>query len=285
MQDGCVVVIRVRRAGGERLELPIDKGTITVGRAAACELRLPDPAVSAVHARIEHKDGAIWIADTGSSNGTTIDGRPLGSSPVRLESGQTVRIASFQIEVLVADPTEALSLSPDTTGTGTLAARLVGEALGEGGRPRLSVETGPDAGLVMMLPEPGDTLVLGRAEELQPALSDPDTSRRHCEVRRDWIGATLVDLSSKNGTRRNGVRIEGEVRLADDDRIELGSTVLRYSDPAANYLDALDRSPDRPTKVVPEPGAKGGGGLPVVPLVAGVLALGLAGAALYLLLR
>ncbi len=275
-----MVVIRVRRAGGERLELPIDADRITVGRAAACELRLPDPAVSAVHARIELKDGAIWIVDAGSSNGTTVDGKPLGQTPARLEQGQTVRIASFQIDVIPADPT--LVPPSDSTGTGTLAARLVSEALGEGGRPRLSVEMGPDSGLVMLLPEPGDVLVLGRAEELQPALTDPDTSRRHCEVRRDWLGATLIDLQSKNGTLRNGQRIEGEVRLGDDDRIELGSTVLRYSDPAASYLAALDRSPERPTKVVPEPAARS---LPLVPLAAGVLALALAAAALVLLLR
>ncbi len=277
------MVIRGRGAGGERLELPLDKGTITIGRAAACELRLPDPAVSAVHARLEQRDGGVWIADAGSSNGTTIDGKPLGHTPVCLASGQTVRIANFQIEVLVADPTAPVS--PDSTSTTALATRLLGEALGEGGRPRLGVETGPDAGLVMMLPEPGAALVLGRAEELQPALTDPDTSRRHCEVRRDWLGATLLDLKSKNGTRRNGALVEGEVRLCDDDRIELGSTVLRYSDPAASYLDALDRSPDRPTQAAPAPEEPRARGLPVVPLVAGVLALGLAAAVLYLLLR
>ena len=278
-----MVVIRVRRADGERLELPIDRDLVTVGRAAACELRLPDPAVSAVHARLEHRDGAIWVVDAGSSNGTTVDGKPLGLEPVRLEPGQIVRIAAFQLDVIAADPT--LQPAADETGTGTLAARLVGEALGEGGRPRLSVESGPDAGLVMMLPEPGDVLVLGRAEELQPALTDPDTSRRHCEVRRDWLGATLVDLRSKNGTLQNGKRIEGEVRLSDDDRIELGSTVLRYSDPTASYLAALDRASDRPTQVAPEPAAQPGPLLPLLPLAAGVAALAIAGAALVLLFR
>src|SRR5947209_4061017 len=52
--------------------------SIVVGRIARrSDLVVTDPAVSGAHVRIGVDNGALWIEDLNSSNGTAIEGRPL----------------------------------------------------------------------------------------------------------------------------------------------------------------------------------------------------------------
>lgn len=68
--------------------------------------------------------------------------------------------------------------------------------------------------------------ILGRAPDCQVRLQDEQMSRRHASVRVEVDGATLEDLGSRNGTFHQGVRIAAAVRLADGDRIRVGSSEL-----------------------------------------------------------
>ena len=74
---------------------------ITIGRdEAAVVAALPtDRAVSRKHARVEVVDGAIELADTGSSNGTLIGGQAI-SEPVRIAFGQPFRVGTTLLRVL-----------------------------------------------------------------------------------------------------------------------------------------------------------------------------------------
>ena len=68
---------------------------------------------------------------------------------------------------------------------------------------------------------------IGRLPECTVTLSDPNVSRRHAEVR-PGSQLTIVDLGSTNGTKVNGLRIDGERVLVDGDIISLGSSHLRF---------------------------------------------------------
>jgi pSer/pThr/pTyr-binding forkhead associated (FHA) protein len=72
---------------------------------------------------------------------------------------------------------------------------------------------------------------IGRLPECTITLTDPNVSRQHAEIR---PGAAIViaDLGSTNGTKVNGLRIDGERVLCDGDIISVGSTHLRFE--AAN---------------------------------------------------
>jgi DNA-binding SARP family transcriptional activator len=70
------------------------------------------------------------------------------------------------------------------------------------------------------------TLVLGRHPDCEVVLSDPKVSRRHAELRPLRDGYELVDLGSSNGTRVGDAEITRH-RLADGDRIRIGSSELR----------------------------------------------------------
>lgn len=66
---------------GERLAL---RAANMLGRDAGNDIPLPDEAASARHAKIEAEDGAWWIEDLGSTNGTLVNG-------VRIERRERLR--------------------------------------------------------------------------------------------------------------------------------------------------------------------------------------------------
>ena len=76
-------------------------------------------------------------------------------------------------------------------------------------------------------------VTLGRLPECTVALNDPNVSRRHAEIR-PGSELTIVDLGSTNGTKVNGLRIDGERVLVDGDIISLGSSHLRFEASSAS---------------------------------------------------
>ena len=68
---------------------------------------------------------------------------------------------------------------------------------------------------------------IGRLPECDIALSDPNVSRRHAEVRRRGNDFMVIDLGSTNGTKVNGAGVK-ERRLVDGDEITVGGTRVRF---------------------------------------------------------
>lgn len=66
---------------------------ILVGRSPNADLRLEDPSVSRLHARIEMRDDGVYVEDLGSRNGTVVDGKPV-TAPRRLAVDDEVTVGS-----------------------------------------------------------------------------------------------------------------------------------------------------------------------------------------------
>jgi hypothetical protein len=66
-------------------------------------------------------------------------------------------------------------------------------------------------------------VVIGRSQDCDVRLADPNVSRRHAEVRQEETSYWIVDLGSTNGMEVNGRRLR-QSKLEDGDRIVLGST-------------------------------------------------------------
>jgi pSer/pThr/pTyr-binding forkhead associated (FHA) protein len=72
--------------------------SVTIGRAASCDLVVSDNYVSNVHARIFAKDGAYWLEDLGSTNGTYVNSGKV-SVPVAIGPGDEVRVGKATLEL------------------------------------------------------------------------------------------------------------------------------------------------------------------------------------------
>src|SRR5262245_53544185 len=69
---------------------------------------------------------------------------------------------------------------------------------------------------------------LGRNEANVIDLPDKRLSRFHCEILRRGEEYVLRDTGSRNGTRLNGMRLQGNAVLAAGDTVEIGGTTLHF---------------------------------------------------------
>jgi hypothetical protein len=83
---------------GDRTRVPVVM-EMTIGRAPSSTLRIDDPTVSRVHARISgNGGGTAVIEDAGSSHGTYVDGARI-TGPMMLRDGLKVRLGDQELRV------------------------------------------------------------------------------------------------------------------------------------------------------------------------------------------
>jgi hypothetical protein len=64
-----------------------------------CDLNVEDPSVSRRHAEIYMEGNTVFVRDLGSSNGTWVNGRPLGPQPAAIEPGMAVHLGHSPVSV------------------------------------------------------------------------------------------------------------------------------------------------------------------------------------------
>ena len=73
-----------------------------------------------------------------------------------------------------------------------------------------------------------ERVTIGRQSGCTITIRDTNVSREHAQLRRRPNGWTIRDLGSTNGTKLNGVRVEGEQMLANGDVIMLGAIKVTF---------------------------------------------------------
>ena len=69
-----------------------------IGRGDGCAIRLQDTYVSQVHARLYPKDGAWYVEDLGSTNGTLLNDRRV-DAPLEVHAGDVVKVGKTVLEL------------------------------------------------------------------------------------------------------------------------------------------------------------------------------------------
>lgn len=113
--DDDTARLSVSISNGMSVDMRLGLKEVRIGRSRECELLLPDPTVSRLHARVFRVGHQYFLADT-SRNGTHVDGKRI--TQVLLESGRIFRIGPYQIHFLretLADP----PLDPPTAAEGS----------------------------------------------------------------------------------------------------------------------------------------------------------------------
>jgi pSer/pThr/pTyr-binding forkhead associated (FHA) protein len=236
---GGVTVLRFTVSAGAAPLPPIDLSAdvIEIGSAPDCRVRLPGTQVGAHHARIERAAGGWRLV---ALDPLVLDARSLARGEVvDLAPPARVSIGAVVVEIAVAAGEASAPAR-----TASLAREVIRAMVASaGGAPELVVEAGPAAGARCALDPPPSRLVIGRGEDADWIVLDPDLSRAHVAVERSWDGITVVDLDSKNGTRVGGAPVGAGAELVHDGVIEAGGTRIRFTDPAARYLAELSRPP------------------------------------------
>jgi phosphoserine phosphatase RsbU/P len=106
---------------GRQYRVELADGEHLLGRAPGLALQVPVPQVSSRHAQLRVDGGRLFIRDLGSTNGTSIAGRPLSSADgeVELLSGRPFDVAGVAINwttgVATPDPPTMLGDSEALT--------------------------------------------------------------------------------------------------------------------------------------------------------------------------
>ncbi|MGB8930980.1 MAG: sigma 54-interacting transcriptional regulator [Anaeromyxobacteraceae bacterium] len=186
------------RHGEELLRVALGDRT-AIGRAPECDVTLPDPALSRVHAVVERRGEAFLLLDR-SGRGTRLGGRTVHEAP--LLDGAELALGAWRALF------RASSL-PDTDATRAAAGSTrIRELEPAGPLPpaaRIRVrERAAERVESLTL----DGVTVGKRGSAELVIDDPFVSSRHVRIEAREGRWLLVDLGSTNGTFLGGARVE-----------------------------------------------------------------------------
>lgn len=223
-------------------ELQFDAARLVVGRAAGCELQLPDPSVSGRHASIRQRGSDYVIVDEGSDNGTFSGSEPLvARAPHTLRDGELLRFGRVWVEVL-------LSASQATTDNGAsreLARRLVEHALAEDAALYGMNVSAEGAESSLRLDRPRHPYVIGSQKSADLRLADAGLPARAAELRRQGDQLWITPLGPDVAATLDGRQLAAGERVAwpRSAVLTLGTLRLTLADATAQILERLERGP------------------------------------------
>jgi phosphoserine phosphatase RsbU/P len=88
--------ITVESAEGTRERFPLGKDRVSIGRSRESDIFLPDQWLSRHHAEIRRQEGAFFLQDLGSKNGTLLNGDPVGDVR-RLRHGDVITLGEHRL--------------------------------------------------------------------------------------------------------------------------------------------------------------------------------------------
>lgn len=93
-----------------------------IGRGNDCQILLNDPRCSRVHAIIELRRDAWWIRDSGSTNGTFVNGQKVDEA--QLAPGNILRVGPAEFEFQGNDPGPGESVGKEERATQTIVRQF-----------------------------------------------------------------------------------------------------------------------------------------------------------------
>jgi DNA-binding NtrC family response regulator len=208
------------RHGEELLRVAL-ADRVTVGRAPECDVSLPDPALSRLHAEVERRGDAFVLVDR-SGRGTRVGAEVVAEAP--LSDGAEIALgawrALFRAAAAGGDAAERVS------GGTVVRATPAGEAPRGAARLRV-VERGRERAVAVE----GDLVTVGKDRTNDLVLDDPFVSARHLRLERRAGRWHVRDLDSTNGTLLAGVRV-AEAELPPGTPLAVGDVEIVLEAPA-----------------------------------------------------
>jgi hypothetical protein len=170
------------------------------------------------------------LIGSAKESGITMTTRPL----VRLHEASDIVTGQARISCQLLDP-QTIAAESATNGMGVLdSTRTISPdetaELNDQLRARDEASSVPPAWLTLLRPTRGQpmrlerqTVRLGRNLSNEIVVNDPKVSRFHAQIRYENGQFVVYDVSSTNGVRINGVRVQRPVPLRPNDTLGVGS--------------------------------------------------------------
>jgi pSer/pThr/pTyr-binding forkhead associated (FHA) protein len=171
---------------------------LRIGAGADNDFRVVVGGVSRNHARIVKTEGAYWLEDAGSTNGTFLNGQRVARE--RLRHLDVVTLGR-DVDLIIVTSDRA-----DTAVTKAVSDAWLAPADAAGG-PRVDLPVGE--------------MTLGRLAPSNVILESPVISGLHARIQRTADQVVIQDLGSVNGTFVNAQRISAVTLLKDGDVLSI----------------------------------------------------------------
>ena len=186
--------------------------SFSIGRFPTNDLQILDPVVGRRHCEIRWLNNAYVINDLGVANPAEVNGEPL-VAPRRLDEGDEIVVGRLVLRYRAARRQLRTIFQPNLSEKSGLNGLALRFTMTE--RP---LKTGPE---YLRLPLNRQILV-GRAENNDLRLHDPSVSRRHARFALEQGRFAVTDIGSANGTKVNGLEIDGLTALQAGDQVKIG---------------------------------------------------------------
>lgn len=222
--SGGTQVIAAGRLAGPKLALlgesgevvqtyTLDRGEAVVGRGDADLKFESDHFMSPLHARLELRDGVLWLRDLGSRNGTWV----FIDAPTKLVDGDLALVGSQMLRFRRLGypgphPPEADSTRRMGSTVPTVDIAVVEQMRADG-----------SCRDVFHL-SPGRTITIGREAGDWIFPYDATMSGRHAEIRSEDSEFFMHDANSRNGV---AMSVRGEQPMKRGQRVLIGDQILR----------------------------------------------------------
>ncbi|MGI5864332.1 MAG: sigma 54-interacting transcriptional regulator [Myxococcales bacterium] len=211
------------RRSVELMRVALDGRRVTVGRAGANDILVPDPSVSRQQFALE-QEGPDWLLRDLSGRGTEVAGSLAQERA--LEDGTDIGLGQWRA---IFSLSSAGFTDEATRGASGGDTRVLATAASETRTVpvRLIVRAGGQERTVPL----GRQVTIGSAQSCEVRIEDPFVSSTHARIERRDHGLAVVDLQSRNGTFIGSVRIfEAEVPVGTTLRIGEAEVVLARAD-------------------------------------------------------
>ncbi|REE91751.1 FHA domain-containing protein [Cupriavidus plantarum] len=206
-------------------EIRIGEDLFAIGRGEAPFAAYPTDATSVLsrrHARIFSEDGAVYVADLGSKNGTHVNGAVVAQQPAALRDGDELSFGaelSYRVKLYPRAPVQQTGLVACLTPM----------------RQDVGLQPIVITGFPFLVSKADDTFA--RYRDAYPHQVNY-LSRRHAHLYLKGGAPWIEDLGSTNGTFVNGARLgDHAVRVEAGDVLAFGGTHFVYRLDIARHED------------------------------------------------
>lgn len=91
--------IKIKIPGKQESDGKLVPGVYRIGSSPASHIQIERDSVSSRHAQFNVSETSLKVTDMGSSNGTSIDGNPVGDEPMEASVGSIIKLGDVEIEV------------------------------------------------------------------------------------------------------------------------------------------------------------------------------------------
>lgn len=188
-----------------------DTADLNIGREDTCQIKIAENNVSRQHANIKIQNGSVSVCDTGSANGTYLNGsiiRLTSQKWLPLSNGNYLTFATGNTYRLLVNIEQAVTPDPNLPKSTDLS------------------------GVVHLLDDlfrRKSEITIGRELTSDVVLASLLVSRQHATIRKiSDTNYLITDNNSSNGTFVNGKRIKGQVSIGMNDVVSIGKNEFRF---------------------------------------------------------